>query len=108
MKYQKLLLTGLLLGGLALAPNVHAADQKPKPKPYILKTCIVSGEKLGGDMGEPYSFVFEGREIKFCCKGCLKDFKKDSAKYVKQIALAEAKIAKAATNSVEATTGDKK
>ncbi len=67
-----------------------AAEQKPKAKPYPLDTCIVSGEKLG-EMGSPYVFVHEGREIKLCCKGCLKDFKKDSAKYIKKLEEAEAK-----------------
>jgi YHS domain-containing protein len=76
------------------APKTNApkTDAKPKPKakPYILKTCPVSGDKLG-EMGEPYVFEYKGREIKLCCKGCLKDFQKSSAKYVKQIEEAEAK-----------------
>jgi YHS domain-containing protein len=59
-------------------------------KPYPLDTCVVTGEKLGG-MGEPYVFVHQGREIKLCCKGCLKEFKKDPAKYLKQIEAAEQK-----------------
>jgi hypothetical protein len=71
-----------------------ASDQttegKPKPKPYPLKTCVVTDEKLG-EMGDGYVFVHEGREIKLCCKGCLKDFKKDPAKYIKKIEVAEAK-----------------
>ena len=69
-----------------------AADQKPKAKlkPYPLKTCVVTDEKLG-EMGKAYVFEHEGREIKLCCKGCLKDFKKDPAKYVKKIEEAEAK-----------------
>lgn len=74
-----------------------AADQKPavaKAKPYPLKVCVVSGEKFGGDMGDPYIFTHEGREVKLCCKGCLDDFKKDSAKYVKKMEAAEAKAAK--------------
>lgn len=107
MKLLKPMLAGVLLAGLILVPAVRAADQKPKPKPYTLKTCIVSGEKLGRDMGEPYAFVFEGREIKLCCKGCLKDFKKNSARFVKQIELAEAKAAKTGANSAELKTGDK-
>jgi YHS domain-containing protein len=32
-----------------------------------------------------------------CCKSCLKDFKKDPAKYIKKIEAAEAKAAKAKT-----------
>jgi len=69
-----------------------SADQKTdtKAKPYTLKTCVVSGEKLG-EMGKPYVFVHEGREIKLCCKDCLKDFNKEPAKYVKKIEEAEAK-----------------
>lgn len=70
-----------------------AADQKAKTKklkPYPLKTCVVTDEKLGG-MGDAYVFEYEGREIKLCCKGCLKDFKKEPAKYIKKIEEAEAK-----------------
>ena len=75
--------------------GVAAADQKAaaKAKPYPLKTCVVSGEKFGGDMGDPYVFTYEGREVKLCCKGCLDDFKKDAAKYVKKMEAAEAKDA---------------
>lgn len=72
-----------------------AADAKEgKVKPYPLKTCAVSDEKLGGDMGEPYVFKYEGREIKLCCKSCLKDFKKNPAKYIKKIEKEEKKKSK--------------
>ena len=76
---------------------VFAAEIKPaaKAKPYPLKTCVVSDEKFGGEMGDPYVFTHEGREVKLCCKGCLDDFKKDAAKYVKKMEAAEAKDAKA-------------
>ena len=77
-----------------LATSALAADQaKPgdakAARPYPLKTCIVSGEKLDGDMGKPYVFVEQGQEIKLCCKSCLKDFKKEPAKYLKKIAEAK-------------------
>ena len=78
---------GSPLAGLAADQTTPA---KSKPKPYTLKTCVVSDEKLG-EMGEAYVFVHEGREIKLCCKGCLKDFNKEPAKYVKKIEEAEAK-----------------
>ena len=54
---------------------IRAAALKPESavsgssKPYPLETCLVSGEKLG-EMGEPYEIVYEGRQIKFCCKKC--------------------------------------
>ena len=76
---------------VALPLLAVSADSKTEKnaKPYPLKTCVVSGEKLGGDMGDPYVFTHEGREIKLCCKSCLKDFKKDSAKFIKKIEAAE-------------------
>jgi YHS domain-containing protein len=69
---------------------VSAADQKTetKLKPYTLKTCVVSGDKLG-EMGDAYVYKYQDREIKFCCKGCLKDFNKEPAKYIKKIEEAE-------------------
>ena len=69
-----------------------SADKKDdkKAKPYPLTKCVVSDEKLG-DMGDPYVFTQDGQEVKLCCKSCLKDFKKDTAKYMKKIAAAEKK-----------------
>jgi|SRR5690348_9671857 hypothetical protein len=82
-----------LLAGVLVAPFSTRADNKKaeKAKPYPLKTCVVSDEKLGGDMGEPYVFTHNGQEIKLCCKSCLKDFKKDPAKYMKKVEAAEKK-----------------
>ena len=85
-----------LTGIFSMALVVHAADEKKadKAKSYPLKTCVVSGEKLGGDMGDPYVFTHDGKEVHLCCKSCLKDFKKDPAKYMKKLEAAE-KSAKA-------------
>jgi hypothetical protein len=96
MKEIKSLITATLLCAFAVAPMAGvAADQKSeKAKPYPLKTCVVSDEKLG-EMGDAYVFTYQGREIKLCCKSCLKDFKKDPAKYIKKIEEAEAKAKKA-------------
>ena len=70
--------------------DAHQGHNTAKAKPYPLKTCLVSGEKLGG-MGEAYVFTNGTREIKLCCKGCLKDFNKDTAKYLKKLEEAEKK-----------------
>ena len=76
-----LLLSALLVSLCAAALTAHAGDTNTvKLKPYTLKTCIVSGDKLG-EMGDPFVYAYKGRQIKFCCKGCLKDFNKDPAKY---------------------------
>jgi YHS domain-containing protein len=94
MKRLKSVIAGVLLAAFCTAPFVGLADDaKPKLKPYTLKTCIVSGDKLG-EMGDPYVFEYQGREIKFCCKSCVKDFKKEPAKYIKKIEEEEAKAKK--------------
>jgi hypothetical protein len=95
MKALKSFVAAILVMSFCAAPLAgFAADkQTVKPKPYPLKTCVVTDEKLG-EMGDAYVFVYEGREIKLCCKSCLKDFKKEPAKYIKKIEEAEAKAKK--------------
>ncbi len=51
--------------------------------------CPVSGEEIGS-MGDGPSVVYKGKAVKLCCKGCLKTFAKDPAKY---LAIAEGKPA---------------
>jgi hypothetical protein len=89
----KKLLIGSLLAGAFVADslNATAADKKDEKKSeYPLKTCVVSDEKLG-EMGKPYVFKHEGREIQLCCESCKKDFKKEPAKYLKKLDAAEKK-----------------
>lgn len=90
---KKHIVLSLSLSLLALPLAGLAADKKAeKAKPYPLKTCVVSDEEINdkGDM-KPYSFVHEGQEVKLCCKNCLKDFKKDTAKYMAKIEAAQKK-----------------
>jgi YHS domain-containing protein len=95
MKALKPVVAVILIASFLVPVTGLAADQNAKKlKPYTLKTCIVSGEKLG-EMGKPFVYEYKGREIKFCCKGCLKDFNKDPQKYIKKIEEAEAKAKKA-------------
>jgi hypothetical protein len=51
-------------------------------KDYPLKTCPVSKDELGGEMGKPVDFVVAGRLIRLCCKDCKKDIEKDPAKFI--------------------------
>jgi YHS domain-containing protein len=90
MKTLKMLrILALTVPFLALALAVQAADTNSvaatPTKPDKLTTCPVSGEKLDGDMGKPYVFVYQGQEVKLCCSGCKKDFDKDPSKYIKKI-----------------------
>ena len=65
------------------APTTDAP--KTAAKPYPLDVCLVSGEKLVS-MGAPVVYVHEGQEIKFCCKSCPPDFKKEPAKFLAKLA----------------------
>lgn len=70
---------------LAIAFNGYSEETNANSKDtYPLQTCVVSGEKLG-EMGKPYIHTYEGKEVRFCCKGCLKDFNKAPAKYIKKL-----------------------
>lgn len=53
-------------------------------KIYPLETCIVSGEKLG-EHGDVITLVKNNRLVKFCCKGCVPEFEKDTAKYITKL-----------------------
>lgn len=53
-------------------------------KTYPLTTCLVSGDKLGG-MGETIDCLYEGKLIRFCCKGCIKSFNKNPGKYLPEL-----------------------
>jgi YHS domain-containing protein len=97
MKKLKLVTSTLLAIAFLAGPAAGlAADAKAKEKakPYPLKTCLVSDEALG-EMGQPYTFVHEGQEIKLCCKSCLKDFNKNPKKYLKKLEESQAKQGKA-------------
>jgi hypothetical protein len=94
-----------IIGGLALAAalffipsasravDTNSPASTMKPTPYPLKTCVVSGEKLG-EMGEPIVFVYTNKdvnqEIKFCCPMCKPKFLAAPDKYMKTIQDAEA------------------
>jgi len=72
-------LTSLITSAI-LALSLSAADVKP----YPLKTCLVSGNELGS-MGTPITKVYEGQEIKFCCKPCIKKYEANPAKYLAKL-----------------------
>ena len=59
-------------------------DERVVEDTYPLDTCVVSGGKLGS-MGEPVVYECEGREVRFCCAGCVKQFEKDPETYLKKL-----------------------
>lgn len=86
----------LLLGATAFAAETPPGDAA-KVTPYPLTTCMVSGDKLDA-MGVSITKIYDGQEVKFCCKSCIKTFEKDQATYLKMMAelAAAAKAAPAA------------
>ena len=68
------LLALLMLGAVTVA---HADS-------YPLKTCVVSGEKLG-EMGPPVVINYKGTEVRFCCNSCPKKFYKNPEKYLAKL-----------------------
>lgn len=47
--------------------------------PYTLPDCPVGGPL--GSMGDPIVKVYDNREVRFCCAGCIGTFENDKAKY---------------------------
>lgn len=75
----------LALGlGLAACTEKEAADPAPTDNAAVQTTCPISGEKLGS-MGEPVVMSYEGKEVKLCCKSCIKKFEADPAKYAAMV-----------------------
>ena len=89
MKLKNHIIVAALVAGLSAGVYSVRAQDKPaeaKPKPYPLKTCVVTDEEIGKDPDmKPHTFTYKGQEVKLCCKGCLKDFEKEPAKYLKKI-----------------------
>lgn len=73
--------------GAAPAMPVAAKKVAPKPKPYPLETCLVTGDDLD-EMDERVSTVYDSQVFEFCCKPCLKKFNRNPGKYVKALAKA--------------------
>ncbi len=53
-------------------------------KKYPLNDCLVTDNELGS-MGKVITKVYDGQEIKFCCKPCVKKFEKNPAKYLAKL-----------------------
>lgn len=51
-------------------------------KPYARSICLTD---QAFKHGKPYTFVYDGQEIKLCCKSCPADFKKNPARYLARL-----------------------
>lgn len=101
MKKTLILITALLgLASLSFAADSRkSADAKAAADDYPLTACVVSDEPLGS-MGDFVAYTHRepgkpDRVIRFCCEGCIEDFRLEPTKYLKKIdAAAKSKSAK--------------
>ena len=67
------------LAALTVFLWLNASEKEFTGDVYPLKRCPVSGKKLTSK-GQPVQKIYKGREIRFCCKGCISVFEKDPQK----------------------------
>jgi YHS domain-containing protein len=60
------------------------ANDEPKGDLYTLATCPISGKSLGS-MGDAIVKQYDGREVRFCCAGCIGKFEADKKAGFKKI-----------------------
>jgi hypothetical protein len=77
--------------GLTACTDEKSAEATPKDAPAdhsehaaVQTVCPVSGEELGS-MGEPVVMTHDGKEVKLCCKSCIKKFEADPATYTAKV-----------------------
>ena len=75
--------TGYAVYAGAESPTAAAPSTAPSADAPINKFCAVEG---GDHEVDPKVFVMhEGKKVGFCCAGCVPDFNKDPAKYMKNL-----------------------
>lgn len=86
MKKQSTFLIISLAFGLSLTAcnEKESSDAAPTDNAAMQTICPVSGEELGS-MGEPIVMKHEGKEVKLCCKSCIKKFEADPATYAAKV-----------------------
>ncbi len=63
---------------ITLQGGTTAGDPDPRG------TCAVAGGPLGA-MGAPVVMVHDGREVRFCCKGCIGKFEANPSEYLQKV-----------------------
>jgi hypothetical protein len=87
------LLVGFSTAATYAAPTLAEPVAATSKAAYPVKTCVVSGGKLGG-MGKPVAYVHKqadqpDRTVMFCCRACIRKFEKDPAKFLAKLDAAE-------------------
>ena len=53
-------------------------------KPYTKNVCLVTDNSLAS-MGSPVTKVYNGQEVKFCCRPCVAKFEANPSKYLAKL-----------------------
>jgi YHS domain-containing protein len=69
----------------AYLAKINTAVAEAQATDYPTDTCVVSGDKFGGDMGEPVDYVIGTRLVRFCCPMCVKQFEANPARYLSKL-----------------------
>lgn len=75
--------TGKEISKSSMKP-ADTSSAKASPKLTSLDWCIVSGDSLGA-MGKTVAHEYKGRELTFCCKGCIKEFESAPTAYLARL-----------------------
>jgi len=83
---------------LCFASDENAKKFKASPEKYLMevdakmveqqlplyptKKCVVTGDELGGEMGDPINVVYKNRLVRLCCDDCLPMLKESPGKYI--------------------------
>ena len=62
------------------AGNPPAPAAAVNANPAVNTVCPVSGDRVGS-VGKPAYAEYHGRQVAFCCKACVKKFRKNPDKY---------------------------
>jgi hypothetical protein len=86
MKNTKKATSSIIITSCIASITIGCAAPKPRTTvvPYPLKECLVSQNELGS-MGDVVTEVYQGKEIKFCCKPCVKKFHANPEKYLARL-----------------------
>ncbi|HUT33476.1 MAG TPA: hypothetical protein VNE39_08365 [Planctomycetota bacterium] len=75
-------------------PGKENAEETPAKSGKPQTACPVMGGKINGTFFADH----EGKRVYFCCEGCIAQFKKDPAKYIKKLEGEGVTLAKLQTN----------
>jgi len=84
-KFSKILMVAVAAIVITIG-NANAADSKviSDSQTYTLTTCPVTGQTLGA-MGDPVVETINGREVRFCCVGCVGKYRDKADEYGKKV-----------------------